>query len=512
MAKSRVAFGPFVLNPATGTLLRQGLPVPIGYRGLLLLGALLDRPGEVVTKSSLMDAAWPGTAVEESNLSVQIASLRKLFGPSAGGTDWIATVSRIGYRFVGDVRILEGTPEPEARPEPGPSIAVLPFANLSEDPGQQYFAAGLAEDVITRLARLRWLFVAARTSSFTYGSKPVSVRQVGRDLGVRYVLDGSVRRSGQRLRIGAELSEAETGMQVWADRYDVELVDFLALQDEIAGSVIAAIEPRLYAVEHERFRARTPDTLDAWGFVMQAMPHIYTWLRADEIEQAETLLRQALDLDPDYSRANSLLAWSLAARVQIGCADVAPTLATAALRAQQAIRRDPDDPWTHFAAGYVHMVARRTEEAVAELSEAIELNPSLAFAHTILGCAYGYAGMAADGLHHCSLATKLSPRAYFHPATLAVAGLCHLMAGRFDEAVEFERRAVDLRPDFGVAWRTLAAAAGLAGDLDLARRALSEALRFHPTLCARWVDESHGIVREKDRARYIEGLRAAGLA
>ena len=191
-------------------------------------------------------------------------------------------------------------------------------------------------------------------------------------------------------------------------------------------------------------------------------------------------MQQALDLDPDYPRANSLLAWSLAARVQLGCADVAATLATARLRAQRAIRRDPDDPWTHFAAGYVHMVARRTEEAVAELSEAIELNPSLAFAHTILGSAYGYAGMAADGLHHCSLATKLSPRAYFHPATLAVGGLCHLMAGRFDEAVEFERRAVDLRPNFGVAWRTLAAAAGLAGDLDLAKSALSRGTAFPP--------------------------------
>ena len=511
MTRLRLAFGPFVLNPETGMLLRQGLPCPVGYRGVLLLGALLEHPGEVVTKSDLMDAAWQGAAVEESNLSVQIASLRRLLGPAPGGADWIATVPRVGYRFAGTVEALEGASVADKRSEPGPSIAVLPFTNLSEDSGQQYFAEGLAEDIITRLARLRWLFVAARTSSFTYGGTPVNAQRVGRDLGVRYVLDGSVRRSGQHLRIGAELSDAATGLQVWTHRYDADVADFFALQDQIAESVIAAIEPRLYAAEHQRVRSRSPDTLDAWGFVMQAMPHVYTWVRAEEIEAAEALLRRALEIDPEYPRANSMLAWSLAARAQLGSADVREVLAAARARAQAAIRLDPEDPWAHFAAGWAHMASRSTETAVAELSEAIELNPSMAFAHAILGCTYGYAGMAADGLHHCALATKLSPRAYFQPATLSVTGLCHLMARRFAEAVEFERRAVELRPEFGMAWRTLAAAAGLAGELELARGALAEARRLHPSLSAEWVETYHGIVREEDRAMYVEGLRAAGL-
>jgi TolB-like protein/Tfp pilus assembly protein PilF len=511
MARLRLAFGPFVLNPETGMLLRQGLPVPVGYRGMLLLRALLEQPGDVVTKSDLMDAAWQGAAVEESNLSVQIASLRKLLGPMPGGGDWIVTVSRIGYRFVGTVEIRDGESADDKGSEPGPSIAVLPFTNLSEDSGQQYFAEGLAEDIITRLARLRWLFVAARTSSFTYGGKPVSVQQVGRDLGVRYVLDGSVRRSGQHLRIGAELSEAATGLQVWAHRYDADVADFFALQDEIAESVIAAIEPRLYAAEHRRVQRRSPDTLDAWGFVMQAMPYVYTWVRAEEIEAAEALLRRALEIDPEYPRAHSLLAWSLAARAQLGSVGVREALAAARARAQTAIRLDPEDPWAHFAAGFAHMSSRGTDAAVAELSEAIELNPSLAFAHAILGCTYGYAGMAADGLHHCALAAKLSPRGYFQPATLAVTGLCHLMARRFAEAVAFERRAVELRPDFGMSWRTLTAAAGLAGELELARGALAEARRLQPTLSVEWVEQYHGIVREEDRAMYLDGLRAAGL-
>jgi DNA-binding winged helix-turn-helix (wHTH) protein len=173
MPGTRLAFGPFVLNPESGTLLRQGLPVPVGYRGILLLAALLKKPGEVVTKSALLDAAWQGMAVEEGNLTVQVASLRKLLGPSASGGDWIATVPRVGYRFTSDVEAVGDTPSPkqqEQAAQPAPSIAVLPFANLSEDSEQQYFADGLAEDIITRLARLRWLFVSARNSSFTYNS------------------------------------------------------------------------------------------------------------------------------------------------------------------------------------------------------------------------------------------------------------------------------------------------------------------------------------------------------
>ncbi|MBZ9921950.1 winged helix-turn-helix domain-containing protein, partial [Mesorhizobium sp. BR1-1-7] len=226
----------------------------VGYRALLLLIELVRHAGEVLAKTKLMEIAWPGTAVEESNLSVQIASLRKLLGPSSDGTEWIATIPRIGYRFAGEIEKFDDATAARNPSEPGPSIAVLPFANLSDDIEQQYFADGLAEDIITRVSRLRWLFVSARNSSFSYRGKVVDVTQVGRELGVRYVLDGSVRRSGQRLRIGAELSDTSSGHQVWAERYDVQLADFFELQDQIVDSVIGAIEPRLYAAEHQRFQ------------------------------------------------------------------------------------------------------------------------------------------------------------------------------------------------------------------------------------------------------------------
>ena len=512
MLASRFSFGPFVLSPENGTLLRHGLPVPVGYRGILILGALLKNAGEVVAKSALMDAAWPGTAVEDGNLSVQVASLRKLLGPSPDGTEWIATVPRVGYRFTGSVQTLDRDTNPrEGSSDGGPSLAVLPFASLSDDPEQAFFAEGLTEDIITALARLRWLFVTARNSSHTYKGRAVDVKQVGRELGVRYLLEGSVRRAGGQVRVNAQLADTATGAQLWAARYDAALADFFALQDQITESVVATIEPQLYAAEHIRFRSKPPDSLDAWGFAMRAMPYVWDWGSAGDIETAEALLSRATAIDPNYPRANSLLAWMLGARAHLGLGTPTEILATALTMAQRAIKSDPDDPWGHLAAGYVHMVSRHTKLAVEELKEAVDRNPSFAHAHVFLGATYAYAGMVDDGLGEAELAIRLSPRDYSQAAALSVIGLCHLVGGGFRDAVDFERRAVQLRPHFGTAWRTLAAAAGLAGDLGIAGSALAEAKRLQPSLSIEWVEKYHAIVNENDRATYCDGLRRAGL-
>jgi adenylate cyclase len=244
---------------------------------------------------------------------------------------------------------------------------------------------------------------------------------------------------------------------------------------------------------------------------MKAMPYVWDWRSEKEIEIAQALLKRAIDIDPDYARANSLLAWTHAARAQLGSAEARDVLGVARAMAQRAIQRDSEDPWTHFAAGYVHMISRGFDQAVKELKEAIELNPSLAFAHVVLGTTYGYGGLSDDGLHHCGLAARLSPRDFTQAVNFSATGLCHFMAGRFAEAGEWERRSVELRPHFGSAWRTLAAAAGKAGNLDVAARALSEAKRLHPSLSVEWVEKYHPIIHEGDRRVYVEGLRAAGL-
>jgi adenylate cyclase len=391
-----------------------------------------------------------------------------------------------------------------------PSIAVLPFENMSRDPEQDYFSDGITEDIITALSKLRWFFVIARNSTFAYKGKAPDVRQVARDLGVRYILEGSVRKAGNRLRITGQLVDATTGAHVWAEHYDRGVADIFAIQDEITENVVASIESKVFVAENLRFQRKPPESLDAWGCVIRAMPYVWTWA-AHDTELALTLLKRAIEIDPGYARANSLLAWAYAARAALGRANPSEELETALAISRRAIEQDWEDPWSHFAAGYVHMVSRRFKPAVEELIQAIELNPSFAFAHVILGSAYGYGGMPDDGLRHLAVATRLSPRDHIYAGNLSCTGLCHLMAKRFAEAVSFERRAVQLRPHFGTAWRTLAAAAGLAGDLDVGIKALCEAKRLQPNLSIDWVERYHPIVRAEDRAMYIEGLRKAGL-
>src|SRR5499426_2478965 len=244
---TKIAFGSFVLDVDRGTLIREGQPIALSSKGLQLLLRLLRAPGQVLSKADLMRAAWSDAAVEESNLSVQIAALRKQLGPSPDGGDWIATIPRVGYRFVGSVAAQPGTDSgaPRTEGEPRPSIAVLPFINLGGDRQQEYLADGITEDIITALTRFRWFFVIARNSSFAYKHKSLDAKQIAQELGVQYLLEGSVRKSGQQVRISAQLVDAATGKQIWAERYDLELTELFAIQDEIAERVAGAIEPEL---------------------------------------------------------------------------------------------------------------------------------------------------------------------------------------------------------------------------------------------------------------------------
>lgn len=516
MSKAGYIFGPFLLDTETGTLFREGSPLPVSYRGLMLLAALVQKAGNIVSKDELLQTVWPNMVVEEGNLSTQVAALRKTLGAAPDGGEYIVNVPRIGYRFAGVVEqkvfALAQTESGVHEADPGPSIAVLPFASLTLEPEQQYFAEGLAEDIITRLSRLPWLFVSARNSSFTYQAKGVDIKRVGQELGVRYVLSGSVRRSGERLRVTAQLNITDTGAQAWADRYELVLSDFFFLQDSIAESVLAAIEPELYRAENQRFQSRAPQSLDAWGYVMRAMPFIWTWGSAEEIDLAQGLLRSAISIDPDYTRANSLLAWTHAAQAHSGHPEAVERLAFAKHLATLAMQADTQDAWTHFALGYVQMVSRKYELAIESLKDALTLNPSLSLAHVITGSAYAYNGMSKDASHHLAIATRLSPRDFTQAANYSVTGLCRLMDGQFEEAMSFERKAVQLRPHFGTAWRTYAAAAGLAGNMEAAQAALAEAKRLQPSLCLDWVERFHPIVQSQHREIYCQGLRSAGLS
>jgi TolB-like protein/cytochrome c-type biogenesis protein CcmH/NrfG len=516
MARSCFRFGSFFLDAQKGVLLSRREPVSIGGRGLAILEMLLLNAGEVVSKAALLDAAWPGIAVEESNLSVQIAALRRALGPSPDNNETsIATIQRLGYRFVGDVERVQGDESTDIISLAGglprePSISVLPFANLSGDPEQDYFADGLAEDITTSLSRLRWLVVAARNSSFSYKARSVDARLVGRELGVRYVLNGNVRREGRRLRIGTQLTDAASGLELWADRFESGIDDFFALQDRIADHVVTAIEPYLFASDGFRAQGRMPDNIEAWGFVMRAMPFVWTW-SAEDNETAIAFLRQALRIDPSYPRANALMAWAHAQRLNLGWDRMEDRREEALAFAHRAVTEDGNDAWGHLALGYIHAMSRRTEPAVEALTASIGLNPSFAFAHAMLGIAHTYSGLSDLGAQHIGLALKLSPRDPQHAPYLSALGLCHFIAGRYPEAARLQREAVTARPHFVSAWRTLASASALSGDMDAAVPALAEASRLQPSLSAAWIERHHPIVHERHRAIYLEGLRKAGL-
>jgi TolB-like protein len=308
MVEGEISFGRFRLDLARRELRRDETPVRLGSRALDILCVLASAEGRVVTKDELMARVWAGVVVEEHNIHVHISALRKAFEEDGDGESWIVTVPGRGYRLL-------RPREPPAADDPAPGrslpvadkplLAVLPFLNLSGDPEQEYFADGMVEDIITALSRIRWLFVIARNSSFTYKGQNIDMKRVGRELGVRYVLEGSVRKGGDRVRITCQLIDAGTGAHLWADHFDGPLEDIFDLQDKVASSVAGVIEPALQEAEIARSTGRATTDLTAYDLYLRA--YAMVWSSARQIPEALGLLEQAITLDPRYGPA---LAWA----------------------------------------------------------------------------------------------------------------------------------------------------------------------------------------------------------
>ena len=252
-----------------------------------------------------------------------------------------------------------------------PAIAVLPFINMSGDPEQEYFSDGISEDIITALSKLRWFFVIARNSSFIYKGKAVHMKQVAEELGVGYVVEGSVRKGGDRVRITAQLNDVATGSHIWAERYDRDLADVFAVQDEITEAIVAAIEPQLYAAENFRAQRKPPDSMDAWDLVMRALSHYWRVTRQDNVV-AQALLEKAIAIDPNYGQALGVLAASHTFSAHMGWADMATAVPIAERAALAAIRADSEDPWAHHALGCVYLFTRRFDDSLAEFELALQ--------------------------------------------------------------------------------------------------------------------------------------------
>jgi TolB-like protein len=469
------SFGPFVLDTRRGKLFREGHPVAVSSKGLRLLEALIGSPGRVLSKAELIQTAWGDAAIEESNLSVQIAALRKQLGPAADGGDWIATIPRVGYRFVGTPaqasrsRIPE-TPPAQTEPQTRPSIAVLPFANVSGDKEQEYLADGITEDIITALTRFRWFFVIARNSSFAYKGKSVGAKQVAHELGVQYLLGGSLRKFTQHVRISAQLVEAISGKHIWAERYDLELTEVFAIQDDIAERVAGAIEPELLKTEGAHAVARHTGNMTAWDLVRRGTWHFHQVTREGHLKARE-LFREACQLDPQLPEAHIWLARVSAGVVAYGWVqDRAAALHEGTQAALTAIQLDPRNPYAHYALAIISVFSDEFEQSISAARSAIDMSPSFASGHLVLGMALLYSGRAAEAIAPVEYGLRLSPYDPQNFVWFDVLALARLFSGQHETALEAAARALQVRPNWWTSLEVLVCCQGALGNWDEACR------------------------------------------
>ncbi|WP_217573311.1 winged helix-turn-helix domain-containing tetratricopeptide repeat protein [Mesorhizobium sp. GbtcB19] len=500
MQGSRFAFGPFVFDPGAGTLLRGDVPVAAGHRGLKLLEALVGRPGEILAKAELMDAAWPGTAVEEGNLTVQIAQLRKLLGPTTDGGEWIATVPRVGYRFTGVIEKLEGEQKKSLPLPDKPSIAVLPFAAFSSDPEQESFADGLTEDLITDLSRIGGLFVIARNSVFAYKGKAMDVRMIAKDLGVRYLLEGSARRAAGRVRINAQLVDAMSGEHLWAERFDRGLEDIFAVQDAVTARIVEALLGRLRAPPARN----RPRNLEAYDLCVRARKSF------DESPQmareAHLMLTRAISLDPDYAEAYRWLAMNHWMSWVHWGEPFEPARSISLELARKAVAIDPNDAGCRWVLANLLAYERDFDQSDVEFAKAIELDPNEADIWATLSDIDVLAGRLDDGLEHIRKAFRLNP---FPPSWYYLTlGQAQYAARDYEAAVETLRRDETYRTS---SRRFLAASLAQLGRLDEARTEVALFLVGNPHFSTqRWVD-TEPFRDDATLRHFVEGFRKAGL-
>jgi adenylate cyclase len=472
------------------------------------------------------------------NIAARLESLSEAGGICISGTafDHVENKLGLGYEYLGEqtvkniakpVRVYRVLMEPGAVARRGsevaskermalplpdkPSIAVLPFANMSGDPEQEYFSDGITEDIITALSRFRWFFVIARNSTFTYKGKTVDVKTVAQDLGVRYILEGSVRKAGSRVRITAQLIDAPTSHHIWAERYDRDLKDIFAVQDEITENIVTSIGPEFLSAEMRRAQRRDVRSLDGWDCIMRAAFH-HSRYRKEDVAEAQRLLQKAIELDPFNAEGFCLLAFTHLMQVQFGWSESADqSVQEATKAAENAIAIDDRDAWAHTALGLVDLISRRYDDAIRRLKKAVILNPSLANAYGALGQVLALAGEYAPAVEQINKAIRLSPRDPFLVYWLAHLGLAAFSEERYDIACEWAAKVIQENPCFPGAYRMLAASYGQLGRIKEAQAALKEMLLLMPGMT---IDEVRKQVPFKDPVhmeRYLDGLRKAGL-
>jgi TolB-like protein len=521
-------FNDCVLDPDRRELTRGSKAIAIGPQVFDLLVYLVQNRERVVSKDLLLDVVWGGRIVSESTLTSHINAVRKAIGDSGEEQRLIRTIARKGFRFVGDVR---ETPSSEGasslKTEPAkpsetsehapavpskPSIAVLAFQNLSGDIEQDYFADGVVEDIITALSHIRWLFVIARNSSFTYKGRAVDVKQIGRELGVRYVLEGSVRKAANRVRITGQLIDTTNGAHLWAERFEGTLDDIFELQDQIAASVVGAIAPELERAEIERAKRKPTKDLNAYDYYLRAMENLHKGTR-EAIDEALALFDKAIQLDPDFASAYAMAAWCHFWRKVNGWMIDRPQEVEKGVRlARRAVELGRDDAVALTRSGHtLAHLAGDLDGGIALIDRALALNPNLAAAWFLGGYLRAWHGEPDGAIEFFGRAMRLSPvdpESYRMQAGMAVA---HLFAGRFDTASSWAEKAFTDLPTFLMVVSIIAASHALAGRTDEGRRAMDHLRQLDPTLRISNLGDWLPIQRPEDLATFADGLRKAGL-
>ena len=392
-----------------------------------------------------------------------------------------------------------------------PSIAVLPFKNMGGDPAQDFFADGIAEYILTALSKFRWFFVIARNSSFLYRDAEIDEQQVRADLGVRYVLTGSVGQVGTEVRISAQLIDGPGGHLVWAETYKRDVQDVFEVQDEITQCIVTAVAPQFLNVEMRRARRLDVKELDAWGYVVRAHAHLARLNKSDNNEARE-LLTQAIERDPDSAWGYTGLAISHTQDALWGWSESrVQSIMAAQQNAQRAIGIDDGDAQAHAVIGLVRLVSRRHDEAVQTLERAIELNPNLANAHASLGLALAFCGETDAAADEVNQAIRLSPRDPLHVFWFNTLSLAAFVAGRYGEAAEWAEKTIEVNDEYAGGFRILAASYGQLGELEKAAAALERLLQLSPGMTLGGTRMQLPFKAEEDMARFLDGLGAAGL-
>jgi len=514
----RYLFENYVLDTDQRELRRSADAVPVAPKVFDLLDYLIRNRGRVVSKDDLIAAIWDGRVVSDAALTTRLNVARSAIGDNGEEQRLIRTLQRKGFRFVGAVREEQGPaaelPRPALALPDKPSIAVLPFQNLSADPEQEYLADGIVEDVITELSRFSELFVIARNSSFQYKGNAADVRQVGRDLGVRYVLQGSLRRSGDRIRIAAQLIDAATGGHRWAEHYDCKLEDVFAVQDAVVRTIVAILAAHVQRAETERTRAKPPNSWQAYDYYLQAVDALTAFtskFSVDELYEVRRLLQQSLSIDANYARSHSLLAstYDVAWSIPLDSDFLKPCVLDRALDfARKAVQLDRNLPQAHAGLGFVLMWKHQHDDSIAAFERATALNPN--YVDWRFGFALIYAGDSKRAIDVLQAYMRLDP--FYMPVASFVLAFAHYMLKQHSQALSLLRDYVAQVPTLRGGHGLLAATYAQLGQVEKARAEAAEVLRLGPSFTISGAGRRLSAFKSpQDDKHFFDGLSKAGL-